>query len=306
MSDDANDMDVTVHWVAGIPVADLKSVSAGAALGGEWVPYKKVRAFMDRAAEGLESLRSSTMSGDLVVGISKDLASMSLIEYGRRRSAPDGGREDGKKKEGNPNLDCETLEEADARRADAVAVGESLLRIHTAGEIISAEHYLGALASSPDIDLTMRVLAMAGWKVKFYGRKRTYIPSQFKRLPAKFESEASFRVLLSDYGELQPSSVQARMDKIFLTEDQEDNEVGEILAAGSLLPVFLGGSMDGMLFLFCATAGIPLEAEVTVTVDGSGQFPIGLSLVRLVDPDAAGKELEAAIAELQRSIGGSG
>jgi hypothetical protein len=298
---DENEMEVVVHWVIDTPVADIKAAISNAALPGEWLPYKKVRSIMDAAADSLESLHGDSMTGELVACIRRDLSSMALVEYQRRKASSPGktAGEQPAVPDSHPESLDETREEADIRRAKAVEIAESLLKMNTEGEIVSAEHYLSALSSSPDLRLTENVLALRGGRMTFHGRKRSFTPTRFKRLPGRLESAAVFRVRLSDYGELQQSSVQVRLAEIHLLDDQADNEVARILVEGDSLPIFVGGSLDGTLFRFCAAAGITLEAEVTATVSTERKYVIGLSLVGLVDPGEAGRQLKSVVAELQ-------
>jgi hypothetical protein len=172
----------------------------------------------------------------------------------------------------------------DSDIATAIEVAVGLLRSNDRGDYITAEEFLNRLGGSPDAMMTSGALAAAGEGQPAYSTGASFYPSSFGKFPRHLESQTEYRMLLSDFADVCPTTLKAGFQRLHQSGVSEETRIDKLLLTRRRLPVSLSGSPDALLFRVAASAGVELDAIVTLTVSTRERTIIGYTLIRLSDP----------------------
>ena len=157
--------DIVIHWVAGVPITNLRPVVNNILPPGDWFPYNRFRQVSDSAVERLCRLRGESMPGTVFAVINRSLDQIALVEKPSAQqsfnlSLPP---TDGTENSADTEMSKETLNAVmstsveDIKNA-SVGISIDLLKRYDNGDQISAEMFFQALGQSPDRQLTAGAL----------------------------------------------------------------------------------------------------------------------------------------------------
>jgi hypothetical protein len=93
--------------------------------------------------------------------------------------------------------------------AGAIGIAAELLQNNDGGRCVTAEEFLDKVAVSPDTRMTSGALMAAGSGWPAHGAEVSFDPNIFGSFPKHLESKTEYRMLLSDFADVCPSSLKA-------------------------------------------------------------------------------------------------
>lgn len=298
--------DITIHWVADVPVANLRPVVNATLPPGDWISYDRFRQISDHAVDRLCMLKGKSMPGMLFSVISRSLDKIALVEKPPAQKRLDlfPSTTDGTDKLSDSEMLNATLNPAVSKsvediKTESISIGVNLLKRYDDGDQISAEMFLQAVDQSPDWQLTTGVLKAAGGGQIAHSGKVSFEMGSFPEFPGEIESERRYHMRLYDFDEIGQDMVKAGFQQVHIPGEMVDDLLARSLKSRYRMPVTILGSADRLLFRICAAAGLEIEAEVTMTISTYERTVKGFTLVSLVNRSDMRKQLDQLLTQMQ-------
>lgn len=307
-----------IIWVADCPTGDIRAVTDAIVPPGDWIDYSKCRAAMDDGVKHLISLKGRSIRGRLIPLINRDMSLIAVAEL----PAPQGALKfeewttadkdevqienwasDGVvNRENQIGNDASRNDAVGPVFADAIRVATDLLRMIQSGQVVDAETFLAHLGRSPDRQMTVTSLRLAGGGCRATGSRLTFDGGAWPAFPRTLVSGEMLRLRFFDFGELGESFVSASFRRIHVNGQSEDTAVGRLLETRKRLPIDIANSADSLMFRIAAAGGLSIEAEVTAIVSSFEGSIERLTLQSVANRSALQEQLEKIVAQLRLPI----